>query len=55
MCYHTQMDTTKKKIKTPRKAIFVTSEVYERFKLRAQKNNRKYGQYLALLLDETKV
>ncbi len=49
------MDTIKKKIKTPRKAIFVTPEVYDRFKKRAHANNRKYGQYLALLLDETKV
>jgi len=49
------METEKveKKKKQVRRAIFVSERVFLRFKKRALKNNRKYGQYLDLLLDST--
>lgn len=41
--------------KTPeRKAIFVSAAVYERFKKMAEKDGRKYGAYLGMLMDGVK-
>lgn len=55
MLSYKHMETKNEKKKVPeRKAIFVSSSIYDRFKKMAEKDGRKYGAYLEVLMDNMK-